>query len=131
MTAALEARAFVGYRRALQKIGIPVTIKRIDGVAPNATVISAQVLAIVRDYSNDSVAAEEDGFSVSKPGAITQGDRLVLVMADDLLALGFPLPLKKNDRIDIPTGDELNVVSVDPYKRQAAGAIELMASGVA
>ena len=53
-------------------------------------------------------------------------------MATDLANARFPLPVRKNDRIIIvDTGDELNVVDVDGFKRAVAGAIERKAAGVA
>ena len=56
---------------------------------------------------------------------------MVIVMAGDLASKRFPLPLKKNDKIILESGEELNVIEVDANKRAVAGAIELKASGVA
>jgi hypothetical protein len=128
---AADPNVVAAYRRGLVKAGVPVTVTRINGFAPNAVTFSAEnITAIVRDYRSDASAVSETGFASAKMGAITQGDRLVIVMADDLAQAGFQLPLKKNDRITLSTGDVLNVTAVDALKRAAAGAIELKAAGV-
>lgn len=120
------------YSRAFARSSVQVAIKRITGFAPNPTASeTAIVRAIVRDYQPDTMQVAQMGLAATKIGAITEGDRLVIVLACDLAAQRFPLPLKKNDRVLlIATGDELNVVSIDANKRAAAGAIELKAAGV-
>ncbi len=128
---ATSPNAAAGYRRALAKRGIPVTVTRINGVSPNAVTVTAQVSAVVIDYTPDTTTVEQTGYSASKVGALTQGDRLVILMGDDLQAQGFPLPMRKHDRITLPTQDVLDVVEVDPFKRGVAGAIELKAAGIA
>jgi|GEM_PF-2376610 len=123
------------YTRAFARMGVAVsvTIKRETGFAPGpVTTVTASVMAIVRDYQPDRPSASREGYSSSEVGGLTQGDRLVIVMTSDLQAASFPLPVRKNDRVVInATGDELNVVDVDAYKRAAAGAIELKAAGIA
>ena len=123
------AQAFT--RQGVMLVGVPVTFERVVGFSPNATTISATVTAVVRKYQLDTVTVAETGYSASKPGAIRQGDREVLVMADDLAAAGFPLPVLKSDRIVIAaTGDVINIIKVDAYKRAFAGCIEIDAAGV-
>ena len=121
------------YRRGLARAAgrQQVTFMRPTGVAPNKAFFSATVIAVVQDYAPDSTSEAETDVSGRKLGAITQGDRTLIVMADDLAAQNFPLPLVKNDKVELASGDQLNVVSVDAYKRQAAGAIEVKASGTA
>src|ERR1700676_1342592 len=123
------------YRRAFARLGlaISVTFKRETGFAPNpVTTVTANVTAIVRDYAPDPTSPRQEGYPSTRMGAITEGDRMVIVMASDLQAAGFPLPIRKNDRVVIvDTGDELNIVDVDAYKRATAGAIELKAASVA
>lgn len=126
-------RAIVAaYKRAFSRLGVTVnvTFTRITGVAPNKVPVSATVAAVVRNYMPDTTEVEQTGISSSKLGAITQGDRLIIVMADDLASAGFPLPLAKNDKVTVPTGDQLTIVSVDAFVRSAAGAIELRATGI-
>lgn len=122
------------YARAFARLGVAVsvTFKRATGFAPGAvTTQTATVMAVVRDYNPDTTSVAQTGYAATKIGAITEGDRVIIVMATDLANAAFPLPLKKNDKIIIvDTGDELNIVDVDAYKRAAAGAIELKAAGV-
>jgi hypothetical protein len=71
------------------------------------------------------------GLGASTPGAVPQDDRLVIVMADDLAAAAFPLPVAKGDLIVLSlSAEQLMVTRVDPYKRAFAGAIELTAAGI-
>lgn len=120
-----------GYRRAISIAGIPVQFQRINGQAPYTASIFANVTAVVREYSPDGGEASRTGFGSSHVGAITQGDRMVIVLEDDLNAQRFPLPLKKSDKVIIvSTGQVLTITEVDAFKRAVAGAIELKASGV-
>ena len=71
------------------------------------------------------------GYASTKLGGISENDRQIILMTSDLQAARYPLPLRKNDKIIIvETGDELNIIEVDAYKREIAGAIELRAAGV-
>ena len=117
------------YRRTLAAIGQPVTVIRNVGVAPNVTQISAVVQAIVQGYQPDGTSARRTDYSDSRMGAITQGDRHIVVLADDLARANFPLPLAKNDKV-LVAGELLNVTAVDPNTRYAVGAIDLVAAGV-
>lgn len=123
------------YARAFARQGVTVQVmfKRVTGSPPNpVTIQTATVPARVLNYQPDTTSVARGGYPATKPGAITQGDRSYIVMASDLAAAGFPLPLQKNDKaIMVDTGNELNVTAVDAYKRAAAGAIELKAAGVA
>src|SRR5579872_1031467 len=121
------------YRRGFARAGSEqVTFKRVEGFAPNAVTITATVSAIVRLYTPDIAEPRQLGYSTSRVGGISEGDRLIIVMAADLAAQKFPLPLRKNDKAILSSnGDELNVVAVDASKRSAAGAIEVKAAGVA
>src|SRR6478735_7637960 len=124
-----SAEAFT--RMGVMLVGITVRFERVTGFAPNATTISATVTAKVMKYALDTVTVSETGYPASKPGAIRQGDREVIVMAADLAAQGFPLPVLKSDRIVIDkTGDTLNIIAVDAHKRAFAGCIEIDAAGV-
>ena len=124
-----SAEAFT--RQGIQLVGIPVRFERVTGFAPNATTISATVTAKVMKYALDTVTVAETGYPASKQGAIRQGDREVLVMATDLAAQGFPLPVLKSDRIVLlATGDTLSIIAVDANKRAMAGCIEIDAAGV-
>ncbi len=127
------------YRRALSRNGQQVRFARPSGVAPNVVLIppgGATVTARVMDYLPDGVAASESGYSSSALGGITQGERRIIVMADDLSGAGFPLPAQKGDLTTLldDAGAEIEtllVTRVDASKRALAGAIELSATGVA
>jgi hypothetical protein len=123
-----SAEAFT--RLGIQLVGIPVRFERVTGYAPNVVITSATVTAKVMKYALDTVTVSETGYTASKPGAIRQGDREVLVMAADLAAEGFPLPVLKSDRIVLATGDTLLIIAVDANKRAMAGCIEIDAAGV-
>lgn len=132
MTVTVDPTIQAATRRALYRAsgGLQVTFSRITGVAPNATLVSATVTAVVRNYLIDTQEAAQEGFSGSMIGGITQGDRQILVMADDLAAHGYPLPVRKSDEIAVESGEKMNVTRVDALKRAIAGCIELVASGV-
>ena len=118
-------------RRAIYAAGgVQVTFTRVTGVAPNAVTKSATVKAVVRHYKIDTRETGQEGFKPASPGAITQGDREILVMADDLAAGGFPLPVQKGDKIAAATGEKMHVISADALKRSVAGCIEIQAAGV-
>jgi hypothetical protein len=114
--------------------GMQVKFQRVTGIAPNATVNpvgGASVTAIVRGYSDNGAAAAATGYGSNKLGGITEGERQILVMADELAAAGFPLPLQKNDQvIVIETGELMTVTKPDSTKRAVAGCIEAYAVGV-
>ena len=102
-----------------------VTFQRVTGAAPNVTIQSATVCALVRNYLPDGGAASQQGYAASQLGAVTVGERSFLVMASDLAAAGFPLPLQKGDNLlPADTGEKLTLTRVDAYKRAIAGAIE-------
>jgi hypothetical protein len=126
----LNLSAQSAFRRARDQVGIAVTLQRISGQAPNAVAVSAQVTAIVRDYQSDSGQASRDDYGLSRPGAITQGDREVIIIEGDLAAAYYPLPVVKHDKVLLPTGDVLDVTEVDANKMALAGVIWLKAAGV-
>lgn len=113
-----------GYRRALGRRGQDVTFRRVVGQAPNAIVVNATVSAIVMDYVPEAAV-----MPVKREGAITQGGRHIIVLADDLAEKHFPLPLVKHDKAII-NGETLDIFSVDANKRGLAGAIDVLAVGV-
>ena len=127
-------------RRAIYRTGQPVRFGRLSGAAPNVTTTptgGASVTARVFDYSPDGTSPSEAGYPATQLGGITQGERRLLVMADDLSLAGFPVPVQKGDQItlvDWTTSADLETLSVtrvDAAKRAIAGAIELSATGVA
>lgn len=120
----LDSNIVAGYRRAIARRPTPVIVRRITGVAPNATTDDVCIDGIVTDYIPKAPVA-----NVTPEGAITLGARFVVLLGEDLVAQGFELPVAKNDKV-VVGGEELNIMSVDPYKRALAGAIEIVAEGV-
>lgn len=119
-----------GYRRALARRGQPVLVRRVSGDAPNVATFDAPVSAIVMSYT-----PQPDVMNIKPEGGITQGNRTVILLVDDLAAVRFPLPVAKNDKIVLldDTGAQIEVLNVtdpDPYKRALGGAIELRAEGM-
>jgi hypothetical protein len=103
-----------GYRRALARRGEKILVERISGSAPNTVTFSVEVVALVKDYTDDGGDAAKTGYGGHAIGGITQGARRVVVMWDDLEHKRFPLPLAKNDRVFlISIGEKLNVIEVD------------------
>src|ERR1051326_1329354 len=106
----LNPNAQAAYQRARDRVGVPVTFQRVNGNAPNTNTVSANVVAVVRDYAPDFREVARTGYGSSSPGAITQGDREVIVLEQDLADQRFPLPVKKNDKIVVVgTGEQLNI----------------------
>ena len=126
----LDDSAVRAYRDALTRVGRTVTLQRVTGTAPRTFSFSADVQAVVRDYQSFPQGAQRTGRSENDPGGITQGLRHVIVLAADLQAKRFPLPVRKNDKLILNGGDKLTVVEVDAEKRSIAGAIELTLAGV-
>lgn len=134
-----DENAVEGFRRALERRGHWVLIRRVSGNAPSSTNLDAEVRAIVTGYKPQQPVGSASG---DREAAITLGARMVLVSAADLKDRRFPLPVKKNDKVvlnddktKLGTGtaggdEELNVMSADPNTRHIAGAIELVAEGV-
>ena len=125
------------HRAAIQQVGQPVTFYRLTGGAPNITTQSAAVTAIVREYVADGQAQTQEGYASGSLGGITQGERQILVMQQDLLAAGWPTNtggfavLQKGDKVTVAmTGEELQITRVDPGKRYIAGCIEAFAVGI-
>ena len=119
------------HRRALQRTGELVTVRRVSGTAPRTVSFSVEVYANVQSYAPDTVEPSQTGYSASQLGGITQNDRKVIIVAQDLSDARFPLPVLKNDKIVLANGEVLNVTGVDEHKRSLAGAIELTAAGIA
>ncbi|MEJ0093403.1 MAG: hypothetical protein WDN46_08190 [Methylocella sp.] len=128
----ISLSAQAAHRRGIAQRGEEVIFQRISGVAPRTVTFSAVVSAMVANYQPDGQDPARAGYGASQPGSITQGDRQVIVMIEDLAQARFPLPVQKNDNIILSsTGEKLNVTRVDMQKRAFAGAIELGAAGVA
>lgn len=98
------------YRRMIA-IGEWVTIRRFTGAGANRPKFDLEVRARVMEYSPAELV-----------GGIIQGDRKLIVLAQDLTDGGFTLPLRKGDKA-VVRGKELNVEGADDSTRRAAGEL--------
>ena len=124
------ASAFL--QQSLALAGLPVTLQRVSGEAPNVTTTFACTInAVVRNLIADTTATAQSGLSAASMGAIEQADRTAIVSALDLTAAGFPLPVARGDQVILPDSAEiLNVLRVDAYTRRYQGGIVLTVVGV-
>ena len=127
----VDVSAQSALRNMIAQIGESVTFQRISGVAPNATVLSVEIMARVRGYSPESAEVSQTGYAAAQAGSITQTDRKVIVVAADLAAAGFPLPVLKNDKVILADNTKSNVTMIDAHKRSFSGGIELTVAEIA
>ncbi len=138
MTIQPDPSAVAFTRTGVYFVGQAVTFSRPVGTAPNITLTpigGVTVTAKVFVYAPDTTQEAATGYPASQIGAVTIGDRQVLVMTSDLVAGGYPLPVQKGDQIALSdplvgTGEVLVVTQVDMAKRAIAGCIEIKALGV-
>jgi hypothetical protein len=76
-----------------------ITVRRFTGVGASRTKTDYTVKGIARLYGGKELA-----------GSITQGDQKVIVLAADLTALGFVLPVTNADRL-IVGGKEVSIIA--------------------
>lgn len=113
---AADPKFVASHRRMIARRGQVVTIRRYAGKgAARAVLASKAIAAHVSRYD----AAE-------LVGSIVQGDRRVVLMADELGALAA-----LNDQTDVVviSGVETAIKAIDVDTRQVAGAIELQVRG--
>lgn len=83
-------------------------------------------------FDAEGVRARTVGYEPNELiGAIVQGDRKIIVFADDLLAKGFTLPVTTSDMV-IVRGKPLSIQAADDSTRRIDGelvAIELQVRG--
>lgn len=109
-----DARAM--YARLVAATGETVILRRINPAAPPTDVT---VRARVTGYSPDELV-----------GAIQQGDRKIIVLAEDIG--GFPVPIREKFDKVVVRGDEIAIEAVDDSTRRIGGeliAYELRAHG--
>ena len=105
------------YRRAIE-VGEDIRIRRYTGVGPNRPWFEATVRARVMNYDARELA-----------GNIAEGERRAIVLAEDLDAAQFTLPLVAGDNLKaVVRGKEVAIKAVDDNTRRVEGvliAIEL------
>jgi hypothetical protein len=101
------AAAMASYRRQMVN-GETVTLRRLSGAGAGDYAVRARV----REFRPDDVT-----------GAIQQGSRKAIVLAEDVAASGFPLPfLPKQDRV-VWNGKVLVIHAVDDATRRVQGVL--------
>ena len=124
-----SARAF--WKQAIDTVGVPILLTRVIGYAPTTQTFSVNLRAKVALATPDGSAASQQGLGASGAGAVTENDRTVVVMAQELFRSRFPLPVQKGDLVTLPeTSEQFTVTLVDPYLMALAGAIKLTIAGV-
>lgn len=99
------------YKRALDLVGEAVIVRRYTGTGQNRPKFDAAVMARVVDYEARELI-----------GGIQQGDRKVILLAEDLARAQFDLPLVKGDKV-VVRGKELNIEAPDDSTRRVAGVV--------
>lgn len=109
------------YRRQIEASGETVSIRRYHGKGPDRPRVDTDVRARVVGYEMDEIV-----------GSIQQGDRKVLVLAEDLEAAQFAFPVVPLSDKVVVRGRELTIKAVDDSTRRVQGvlvAYELQAGG--
>lgn len=104
------AAALASYRRQLAAHGEAITVRRVN--ARPAADTDATVVGRVLDQARPRDLVNETTIS----------DRVILLLAEDLEAASFPLPVKKGDKV-LLRGKTLTISSVDDDKRRIAGVL--------
>lgn len=104
-------QAISAHKRALAVAGETVMIRRYTGTGQNRPYFDADVQARVTDFEPAELV-----------GGIVQGDRKLVVLAEDLERAQFPENLRKGDKA-IVRGRECNIESVDDNTRRIQGVL--------
>lgn len=98
------------YRRAMDEAGEVVTFRRYTGAGSARPYFDAEVRARVMDYTPDELV-----------GTIVQGDRKLILLAEDMIAAQVPPP-RKGDKI-VVRGKELNIEAPNDNTRRVQGVL--------
>jgi hypothetical protein len=101
------------YRDQIAEHGEDIFIRRYTGQGTNRPFHDTPVRARIVGYAPDELV-----------GGITQGDRRVIVLAEDLIEQQFSLPITKSDKVfasRLPS--ELAILGVDDSTRRVAGVL--------
>ena len=98
------------YRDAIAEVGETITLRRFVAGGPP---IKAEVRARVTGYQPAELV-----------GGIKQGDRRVIILAEDVEATGFPVPFSTggSDKT-VVRGKALNIEIVDDSTRRVGGVL--------
>lgn len=112
------ASAKASYARLLTET---ITLRRYTGGGP-----------LRPRFDAENVRARTVGYQPHElVGGVVQGDRKIILFADDLIAKGFVLPVTVNDKV-VVRGKELAIIAPDDSTRRVDGvliAIELQVRG--
>lgn len=95
------------YKRMIAALGETVTFRRIG--TPN---VDKDIRCRVTGYQPDQVV-----------GAIQQGDRRLVALAEDVEGSGFPTPIRERFDKVILRGHETTIQAVDDSTRRVAGTL--------
>lgn len=112
-----SATALNQHRRMIAEVGETISVRRYSGTGPARTYVDTQAKARVTGYAPRDLV-----------GAIVQGDRRVIVLADTLSGV---LPISTSDKL-VVRGRELAIKAVNDSTRRTGGvliALEIQAAG--
>ena len=99
------------YRRMMNAVGETVTIRRYTGSGANRPRFDVEVMARVTEYDPRELV-----------GAIVQGDRKLIILAEDMIAAQVPPDIRKGDKA-VVRGKELNIEAADDNTRRVQGVL--------
>lgn len=105
-----EARQM--YRDQIEEHGEDIAIRRYSGTGVGRTYVDRPCRARVVGYSPDELV-----------GSITQGDRRVIVLAEDLDGESPPFKIMKSDKVVSSRFPELAIMAVDDNTRRIQGTL--------
>lgn len=111
-------QAKADYRAVLKE---QVTVRRYGGAGSNRPYFDAVARGRVTGYEPHELI-----------GTVIQGDRKVILYADDLIDAGLALPITSADRLRLNGTKEIAIIAADGDTRKVAGvliAYEIQARG--
>lgn len=108
------------YRRQIKRHGEPVKLRRYTGTGPTRVATDYDVRGWVKGFDPHNLV-----------GGIVYGDRQAIVLAEDVAAKAFPVPITSADKL-VVRGRELAIGSVDDNSHRDRGvlfAYELKVTG--
>lgn len=91
--------------------GETVVHRRYTGAGPNRPKFDVEVMAVVVGYDEKEFV-----------GSIQQGDRKIILLAEDLIEAQIALPITSSDRI-VVRGKELTIIAPDDSTRRVQGVL--------
>lgn len=101
----------ISYRRALDQVGEAVTVRRYIGTGASRTKSEVTVTGRLMEYDPAELV-----------GGVEQGDRKLVLLAEDIAAGGITLPLTVDDRA-VVRGKEMRIIAPDDSTRRVQGVL--------